>query len=338
MKVALTIYGYEKEGQVVYVGQTRVPLKDRDQEHRRKKTTEFDRDYANHRNLYGPPIVLGLMVRTHHFSSDLDRAKAMHKWQIWMDDEEIYFIKLYGTYFSGLNRTKGGQMNGRNVACFQAQLKASERVWTETYMPIFRSMETGRNKCLWKTPRSHKMGRLLDHCRSGNTSVPHKYAVEIRELGFEDKSPYESRWNHEYIPAFRDSSYGRQKCLWQTPARHVVHGIAIGQLISHIRKGHTSVPTIHIAELERMGLQQGRTFYDCLFEFVQMRALRTCSYAQEKRLSETPDNYVTENGVHVGELVRRMRRGRSPIPSLHREELVLFGLFGPPETRKRKSR
>jgi hypothetical protein len=403
VKVALTIYGYEREGKMVYVGQTRVPLQVRDKQHRVGKETEFDRDYGNHLDLYGPPIVLALMIRTHHFSNDMERATAMNKWQIWTDKEEIYYIMLHGTFLSseGYNMTKGGQGGGRNVAFFQSQLKKSERKWTKTYMPMFRSIDEGKRKCLWRIPKSHKGGGLINSVRTGLRSIPYKYVLEMQTLGFEEgrsvyesrwihdympmfrsteegrrkciwRIPYthklgriisdlryrkcsipcrhvlemqtlgfeegrshqESRWIHDYLPAMRNSVYGREKRLWQTPYKHVEDGIAIGEILKDIHREKMSLPVAHLPELEQLGYYHGRTFFSCNFEFFTMPALRDSIYGQENRLAETPSNYE-HNGVCTGQILCQIRHGRSPFPLLFREELSLLGI-GPIASRKRK--
>jgi hypothetical protein len=120
--------------------------------------------------------------------------------------------------------------------------------------------------------------------------------------------------------------YGKENRLWQMSIKCVVNGVPLGRIVNHIRVGHTSVPAAHLPELERMGFQDGRSYFDCYFEFINMPALRACVYGQEKRLSETPAAYVTDDGMPLGQLLRRIKRGRSSIPNACREEMTLRGL------------
>jgi hypothetical protein len=140
VKVMLTIYVYVKNGKSVYVGQTRRALEQRDHEHMMRNTTKFEIDYLKHHDQFGPPVVLALMIRTHHFSSVLEEVKALYMWQNWMNEQEKYWIAHYGTYLSGLNQTRGGQMS-YTVAMLQSKLKKNAEVWTKKYIPAFRSSD-----------------------------------------------------------------------------------------------------------------------------------------------------------------------------------------------------
>jgi hypothetical protein len=289
---------------------------------------------------YGPPLVLSQLTGTYPVASDLELAAAMEKWQTWLDEKEIYYIEYYGTSLhGGFNMTRGGQGTGKNTAYFQAALRKSEENWRKTYMPMFRAMEEYHKKCLWKIPRSHKLGKILHSVRAGNSSIPYTFIFLMKEAGFDqNRSVHESRWIDEYLPAFRDSLYGKENRLWQMSIKCVVNGVPLGRIVNHIRVGHTSVPAAHLPELERMGFQDGRSYFDCYFEFINMPALRACVYGQEKRLSETPAAYVTDDGMQLGQLLRRIKRGRSSIPNACREEMTLRGFSGPvPSSKKTKT-
>jgi hypothetical protein len=333
-QTTLTIYGYEKSGKMVYVGQTKQSLEVRDKQHRRDKSTPFDVDFGKFRDLYGPPVVLSSVIQVHHFSSDMEESVAMHEWQTWLNEKEKYYIHLHGTFASetGQNMTEGGQ-NGTEVAYFRSRLKRNERTWTKKYMPIFRTMDEGKKKCLWKIHYSHKMGKLLKNVRKGNTTIPRRYREEIKELGYEEgRTVHESRWIHDYLPAMRESSYGKANRLWETPFEHRENEIRIGKMLDSIRRGLSRVPPVHVPEVETLGFNQGKSVHFSKFEFVTMPLLRDCIYGKEHRLSETPWNH-SHNGVLVGTIIYNMQTGNLSVPPSYLEELELLGFS---KTRKRK--
>jgi hypothetical protein len=102
----------------------------------------------------------------------------------------------------------------------------------------------------------------------------------------------------------------------------MVDDIAIGEILKDIHREKMSLPVVHLPELEQLGYYHGRTFFDSI-------------YGRENRLSETPFHYVHHNGVCMGQIISKMRHGRSPFPLKFREELSLLGI-GPVATRKRK--
>jgi hypothetical protein len=153
------------------------------------------------------------MIRTHHFSSNLEEAKALYIWQNWMNEQEKYWIAHYGTNLSGLNQTRGGQMS-YTVAMFQSKLKKNAEVWTKKDMPAFRSSDY--SKRLWAIPvqqkvNGTKVGKIIKNIWTGHTSIPQMYLLEMEAMGYNGgKSTNVSRWKFDILPAFKDFSSYKQ--------------------------------------------------------------------------------------------------------------------------------
>jgi hypothetical protein len=333
VKATLTIYSYAKNGTVVYVGQTRQPLEDRDRQHRGGNGTKFDRDYSGE-NLkdYSPPVVLETMkTEVEHVSSEVEEAVVMAKWQIWVNDREKYWIKKYSTYSidGGLNQTEGGQL-GVDVAYFEAMLKERRETWNKINLPAFRGSSYGKMKRLWETSKSHKeagvrTGKILSSIRYGRCSIPISHRLEMESLGFDpDKSMYESRFTVDYLPAFRASSYGKAKRLWETGARSEEAGIKTGVILNRIRSGKCSIPSSHQLEMTSLGFHSDKSFYESRFTVDYLPAFRASSYGKAKRLWETGAR-SEEAGIKTGTILHSIRSGRSSIPSVHHLEMTSLG-------------
>jgi hypothetical protein len=308
----LIIYGYAKNGKIVYVGQTHRPLKYRDVEHRRGKKTLFDRDYNTNFKDYSLPVELSRMVCTNVFSSDTEELMARHEWQIWMDKEETYWIKHYGTYLNGINQTKGGQTTKLGVANFQSNAKKQLAIWTNKYMPLLRPMEYYLSKRLWETPRKYaisgwQVGRFIESLRSGNTLIPRCFRQELINFGFDvNKTIYESRFEHDYMPAFRRCRYGRTNQLWETPQNFKSKdgGIPLGNILDHIRSGHNYIPYAYIMEMSVLGFDRNKSYEESRWEIDIFPALRACPFAD--RLWALPMGAIQYN-IKIGQILKHFR-------------------------------
>jgi hypothetical protein len=331
IQATLTIYGYAKQGTIVYVGQTRNSLVNRDNAHRNYNITKFDTDYGQHRNEYGPPFVIEESKRSETVSNDLMHATVLDSWQTWMNDREIWWIATHQTYSSptGLNFTRGGQM-GCDVAFFQAQLKRSEDKWTTVYMPLFRTIELGMTRNLWQTPADHvesgvKLGHILNNVRTGHTLLPPKYVAEMAELGFEkEKSYYECLFERTILPAIRSTSFAQSGRLWDMPSTYEVSGIKIGLFLCSVRTGKGSISSVHTAEMKSFGFDQTTTYTQKKWVVDYMPAFRDSPYAQKKRLWEMPRTYVVK-GINLGDVLCTVRSGKSSLPEEHIDEMLSMG-------------
>jgi hypothetical protein len=307
----LIIYGYAKNGKMVYVGQTHNSLKCRDTGHRSGKKTLFDKDYNANVKDYSPPVELSRTIRKNVFSSDAEEMKARHEWQMWMDKEETYWINHYGTHLNGLNQTKGGQTT-IGVAQFQSNAKKQLATWTKKHMPLLRTMEHYLSKRLWEIPKKYvvsgwRVGEFFDRLRQGRTLIPRCFRQELIDFGFDvNKTIYESRFEHDYMPAFRRCLYGRTNQLWETPANFKSKdgGVPLGQILNNIRTGRSCIPDAYIVEMAVLGFDRNKSYEESLWEIDIFPALRACPFAD--RLCDLPVRAI-QYKIKIGEILRNFR-------------------------------
>jgi hypothetical protein len=324
--LTLCIYAYQRQGRVTYVGQTKQSLSTRDQQHLCGSTV-FDRDYQTHRAEYGAaPTVLEQKVFTEHVSGLEEEAQFLLSSQTWLDSRETYWIQHYQTYLTGKNQTTGGQQ-GLEMSYFLSHLKRRDDAWTRLYMPLLRSSEFGQKCRLWETPQNYiwqhlPMGKLLNNLRCGDRRIPGIYIQEMEELGYNGGKGYRaSRFEMDYLPAFRSSSYGQLKRLWETPQSHTHRGIRLGKILNHLRTGGHQVP----AEMNLLGYNDGKSIYQSRFELDLMVQFRSCVFGQRKRLWETPQNFITADGFKLGRILNHLRRDVMSVPDSCREEMEHLG-------------
>jgi hypothetical protein len=323
--LVLTIYGYEKQGQVLYVGQTKNPLKTRDSQHRRG-TSEFAKDLMKDAILYAPPKILEQTTMTCSSEGPEEEVEFMMKCHAWMDEREIHWIKHYGTYTSvtGLNFTSGGQF-GAGLAYAEYRRKVREKIWKEQYMPIFRKCSyIGR---LWETPSRYEeggipLGRILAHVRmTGSSSMAESCENEMREqLGFDNEKTYfESKWEIDYIPLFRKCFYAGH--LWKTPRSYEEGGIKLGRILCDVRTGNTTLPPSFENEMRDLGFDKRKSQYESRWEVITLPALQECFYAG--RLWATPCNY-TFRKIKIGLMLKNFR-SKGVTNGSHLAQLNLLG-------------
>jgi hypothetical protein len=306
----LIIYGYAKNETMTYVGQTHNSLKCRDAGHRRGKKTMFDKDYSTNFNDYSPPVELSRTIQKNVFSSDLEELKARNDWQIWMDKEETYWINHYGTYLNGLNLTKGGQTTKLGVSFFQSNTKKQVSIWTNRHMPRIRMMKYYLSKSLWETPRKYaisgwRVGKFFSNLRSGHTLIPRCFRQELIDFGFDvNKSIYESRFEHVYMPAFRRCLYGR---MWEVPKNFKSKdgGVPLGRILNDIRSGHNYIPDAYVMEMTVLGFDRNKSIDESRWQVDILPALRACSFAD--RLCDLPMGAI-QYKIKIGQILRTFRR------------------------------
>jgi hypothetical protein len=302
--ITFTIYGYEKHGQIVYVGQTLTPLKTRHAGHRRGKTTKFDKDLRIDAIFYAPPVVLE--QRTVEVSiEDLKECRA------WMDKQEKYWILHFETYTTGLNGTTGGQ-DGFGIASAEAQDKQREISWNEVYMPLFRDSSYGLKGRIWETPLRYAeagigLGLILQRVRSGKRFIPPSCLWEMKILGFTiGKSYDETKWEIDYMPIFRENIYGRRGRLWDIPSRYTEKGMNLGALLCGVWAGTKSIPPTFVAEMKILGFDKDRSFKESRWKYDYLPVIDACFYGENRRLWDTPVDYTFE-GFKVGLILRNIR-------------------------------
>jgi hypothetical protein len=222
---------------------------------------------------------------------------------------------------------------------FQSQLKKNAEVWTKKYMPAFRSSDY--NKRIWAMPQQHKVngtkvGKILERLRDGRSHIPQIVLLEMEAMGYNGgKSAYESRWQKEYLPAFKASSYGKQKRLWAIPTNAIVNSIKIGRVIDSTRTGHSSIPEMHLLEMEAMGYNGGKSAHESRWQKEYIPAFKASSYGLEGRIHAMPKKYVF-NEIKIGQLLSNIKKGNTPIPEPHMVEMKALGYIRNELKRKRE--
>jgi hypothetical protein len=229
----------------------------------------------------------------------------------WMDEQETYYIRFFGTYTTGLNFTRGGQ-HGCNSAAMEARYKIRDEIWRERYMPVFRGSSYGRHGRLWATPPKYtesdvEIGRILREVRKGLRTIPPSCTSEMKLLGFDkDKSNVESKWENDYMPLFRGSSYGRQGRLWEMPATYSVSSVKLGSLLTRARLVSTSIPPMFVSEMKLLGFDRDKSFKESRFKSDDLHIFYGCYFGVNRCLWATPLNY-TYQGFKVGRILRDIR-------------------------------
>jgi hypothetical protein len=80
------------------------------------------------------------------------------------------------------------------------------------------------------------------------------YLFEIEAMGVNGgKSAHESRWEKEYLPNFKASSYGLEGRLHAIPNNYMFDEIKIGQLMANPKEGNIYIPESHMIEMKALG-------------------------------------------------------------------------------------
>ena len=197
-----------------------------------------------------------------------------------------------------------------------------ESKWDIDYMPLLRTSKFAQKGRLWEIPfKTPILGTFLDGMRSGDTSIPSQYLFELNRLGYNDgKSSYESKWDLDYMPLFRDSEYGKKGRLWEIPQKTPI----LGKFLNHMRS-RNNIPPQHLSELNRLGYNDGKSYYESKWDIDYMPLLRDSKYGKKGRLWEIPTKYPV-----VGKVMSSFRskpkyreRLRTTIPGIYKELLEL---------------
>jgi hypothetical protein len=232
-----------------------------------------------------------------------------------------------------MNFTTGGQSMSQVESFHQAKAKTSRLNWANKYIPALRAMETKR---LWETPKDYivdvlwkvdgwPVGVFLNDLRRGHTEIPRVHREELQSFGFDEKkSIHESRYEHDYIPAFRASLYGKEKRLWSVPKNEVENKISIGVILMHLRAKNTFLPEMYVQVMEELGYNEGRGIYELRWELVYMPEFRKmkCCLSKVSRLHKV-------SKINVGEILRCIRKGHSTVPKKYVVEMEGLGCIIP---------
>ena len=185
----MSIYGYKKHGNTVYVGQTIQTLLKRDKRHLKDCETRFDMAYAKNSADYQLYLIESKTIQKECLDMH-DEANMFVEGQLWLNEREIYWIAYHDTYECGMNMTTGGQL-GLDVAYFMAKFKKRNQKWETVLMPALRENKWWKEGRLWEMPGDYihdtiKIGSVLNHLRNNKTSVPHYFLDDMNQHGYKD--------------------------------------------------------------------------------------------------------------------------------------------------------
>jgi hypothetical protein len=256
-KVDCIIYVYCNPGTdlSVYVGQTMQKLEKRDKAHLGTRKQEFDKVYTS-KSLFDLKV-LEKKTFTAEIQSNSEWKRFIKSYGGWMDEREKYYIKKYNTWKGehGFNQNEGGQGLSQHVRMAQSAFKTSLNKFCTKYWPAMLAfLETKKAKLPCGTPSLLMVGQnepilgvLINHIRTGVTSVPAFYKKLMIEHGHSDNHS-EGMWKQVYWPAMLAFLKTKKaKLPGGTPSLLMVgqNEPIIGRLIKNIRSGHTSVPAFY---------------------------------------------------------------------------------------------
>tara|TARA_Y100000741_G_scaffold237075_1_gene181417 strand:+ start:10079 stop:11662 length:1584 start_codon:yes stop_codon:yes gene_type:complete len=303
-------------GRPVYIGQTIQTLKDRDRDHLSHKLTNFDRSYRN-KSQY----ILVLLVERYFFAAEVNdnfKYETLHPAGVWMDYWEQIYISKFDTYYNGFNMTKGGQGRGWLVLMREATAAHTLIRFRDVYMPAFRKYYKDMGHV--NAPGSHPiLGALLRRIRCGDTQIPPHFEEELHlmslDLSNQKIAKRDSNWE-KHMRNFRD--YYQHMGNVNAPKIHPT----LGNLVDHIRSGHTQVPLHFEQELFSMGFDLRNQHFverDKRWKEKYMPAFR--EYYNKAQHLNVPCAHP-----NLGSLIHQIRQGNTQIPPQCKEELFSMGL------------
>lgn len=126
-----------------------------------------------------------------------------------------------------------------------------DNIWKNEYMPAFRTYykENGH----MNVPQSHPaLGKLLRRIRFGDTAISPQYEDELMGMGLDLRNQQivqrNDIWETTYMPEIHH--FHKENHHINAPQSHPV----LGNLVAHIRNGHTAIPSQHKDEFKEWGL------------------------------------------------------------------------------------
>ena len=224
-----------------YVGLTIREVLKRDGQHFYDNKTKFDQEYTS-RSVY--QLVLFETKTFPKAANDKDYKKeTLEPAAKWMDEREVYYIKLYDTYTNGCNCTKGGQ-NGSMISLKEAMARQSYINFRDKYMPRFQECYDKRDtiNISQRDKEFPDVAILVNHMRTRNTKIPYEFKDKLRELGFDDKNQNDVKsledWENIHMPAIE--TYSRKYGHINIPQKNTEFPKTC-ILFDHIRRDHTKV-------------------------------------------------------------------------------------------------
>jgi hypothetical protein len=132
-------------------------------------------------------------------------------------------------------------------------------------------------------------------------------------------------WEKVHMPGLRKmKKYVEEGRLWATPFKYEENGWSIGQFLSDVRRGQTTVPPRFEAELLSLGFDKNKSYNDSLWQIDYLPALRECSYGKMCHIGAIPAIFEYR-GLKIGNLMAHIKAGRTSIPKVYLCEMVKLG-------------
>ena len=209
--------------------------------------------------------------------------------------------------------------------------------WEIDYMPAFREYNVKQNNSnrLWNIPQDTivntiNLGKLLSHMRKGSSPISTEYLEELNDMGYNNgKSTYESKWEIDYMPAFRayNIKQNNSNRLWNMPYNTIINTINLCKLLSHMREGSSPIPAKHMEELNDMGYNNDKSTYESKWEIDHMPAFRTYNIKQNNnnRLWTMSRKNTIINTINLGALIYNTKK--SNVPPVYMNEMNTMGYY-----------
>jgi hypothetical protein len=253
-----------------YVGQTRVSIKVRHNEH---LCGRCKLDKALKSNPTGFTLSI---IEQQSFESMVatltDKAKLLAVAQDWMNKREVHWIAKHGSYSNtkGFNRDGGGQ-KGRNQKFFEARLLDQEREWVFRWRAL-RAYKAAHGDLLVQsrfrfpdtypdaTLRGYRLGNAVHHLRLGNNAVSAAEKQRLEAEGFVWDVPvweHARRWRalRAYKAAHGDLLAQRRFRFPDTHPDATLRGYRLGKAVNNLRSRHIAVSAAEKQLLEAEGFE-----------------------------------------------------------------------------------
>jgi len=170
-----------------------------------------------------------------------------------------------------------------------------------------------------------ELGKEVKRLRRKKKSLKRNQIILLDELGFQ-WSPYHSKTSFEEIVSMLQE-YKEIFGNYRVPSNYVREdGIKLGQLVKSIRVGNRKISEEQLARLHSMGidmeLRSTRITFEDFYSLLEQ-------YHMEYGNVDVNRNYVTEDGIKLGNAVFNIRYGLRKITKEDKGKLDMLGFQWP---------
>jgi hypothetical protein len=190
-----------------------------------------------------------------------------------------------------------GYMNGRGY--FECRFEID-------HMPALRASIWGQQKILWRIPlTTKKLGALIYHMRTKSITVPIRFLSELNEMGYKNGNSLSfCKFKFVYMPALRNSTFGKQNRIWAIPIRYPV----IGTYLHSMRLGNIIVPTLFLSELNELGFFNGAPTFKIKWEVDYLPICREFISKNPKKKLDDIGGTFKLNDIKIGNILYNLKK------------------------------